>query len=114
MHEVMPGEVASSIAERIQSKSTALGRILDDVLRGFDNRSKIRRPIEHSEFADELVAGRASPDYTRDQRARRLALLSERSRSREDAVAAAVGMELWTLGIQMILTLKTDSQPTSS
>jgi hypothetical protein len=42
------------------------------------------------------------------ERARRLELLSGRAKSREQAVAAAVGVELWALGIQLVVAVERD------
>jgi hypothetical protein len=101
--------MASRIADRMKSE-VSLGKVLEDVWHGLDHRSAVRRPVEDAQFADTTLSGRATQGFTSDQRAQRLALLLERSKSREDAIAVAVGTELWMLGIQMILTTATDQK----
>jgi hypothetical protein len=115
IHEVTPDEVVARLAQRIQPGNPPLGDVLENIFRGFDRRLDVRRPPSHADADDEsgiveeAVSGRATPEFSRDQRARRFSQLLTESRSRDHAVATAVGMELWTLGIQMILTEKADT-----
>jgi hypothetical protein len=106
--ESSPHGMASNTAQQIRQKRLTLAHVLDDVLSGFNSRSEIRRPAEQSETVGELVPGRAPLEFSRGERDRRFHALLERSRSREDAVAAVVGMELWTLGIQLIFVFEPD------
>jgi hypothetical protein len=100
------------LAKKVRENKQSAGTILQKLLDGFDDRSSIRRldqPGVEDEFVtDGDVAYRASEQFVRKQRRDRLANLLERSETRAQAVAMAVGIELWTLGIQLIVAVDTE------
>lgn len=111
--EVNGDDAVAKIANIVRERVEPAGALLERIFNGLADRSIVRRArtIETSDYAlvqaDDL-GGRASAEYARLQRARRLADLTKRARTRDHAVAAAVGIELWTLGIQLIVAVEAD------
>ena len=109
VRDVQPRQALDLFASRIRSEGRTLEASLENVLKGFDDRSAVRRPVKQARSDDDArrypVAGRAAPSYTITERRRRLQGIRARSRSEPEAVAAAVGTELWMLGIQMIMAV---------
>jgi len=106
------------------SRKEDLGHTLVRVFAGLDERASVRRP--RSKISDEpashegLPSDEAAPDEglamavpegfeqavmkeTRETRKNRLEALKRRADSEDAAVAAALGIEAWSLGIQMVL-----------
>ncbi|KKW90175.1 hypothetical protein [Sphingobium chungbukense] len=106
-------EAIEQFAEKIRSSDRTLEDVLDDVLEGFEYRDEVRR-FDHQvevkkDLRDHRVPGRASPETIRTDRKRRLEKFMARSKTEEDAIAAAVGTEFWMLGIQMIMAVEDET-----
>lgn len=110
---------AAELITRVETKTSHsrdhLAETVRQIFNGFESRYAVRReqprdavdedsefdlPQRASEFDFASRAQRAETRYAR------LARLRSRARSEEDAVAAAVGIELWSLGIQLLLAAK--------
>lgn len=114
--ETPPTSIAQRLRARLITDSPSLGEVVRQVYDGFENRSEIRRHHvrkDRTEEGDqtgdeESIASTRTPDSRRrEQRIERLGRLKSQAKSAEDAISAALGLELWALGIQLILT--TDS-----
>lgn len=119
IRDVRPDMVADSILNRVSTESENLGKTLRRIYTGLEHRDMIRR--EHptnihapkAEDGDDFGARaltspeeRSPPRLTSLERSQRLAQLRSRSRSEEDAIAAALGLEFWGLGIQLLFAAK--------
>ena len=115
--EVRPALLAERVTARVRDKTGTLGEGIQRLYAGLEDRAAIRReqsrPAPDADLSGdyfETVAPeldrRQPPALTRRQRLHRLSQLRERSRSEEDALAAAVGLELWGLGIQLLLAVE--------
>lgn len=108
MVETDADEIPTKIAYRVREQRRPMRDLIETVFAGFDERASIRRDriidadYSASDLADQIEF-RASGGYARTQRRNRVDRLRERAKSREHAVAAAVGIELWTMGIQLVL-----------
>jgi hypothetical protein len=120
--EARPQHIAHTIGTRVRADETNLGRLVHQLYDGLENRSAIRRESpdimpEHEEEATEeptqAMDRRAPEQTTRLERNRRLIALKERARSSDDAVAAALGFEFWTLGIQLLFAVE-EKTPTTA
>lgn len=113
--EVNPEEIGATTLRRIADTPRSLGHIVREITAGLANRHLVRRertaPREehevHEQHEDNEILQAAIdklpiPDR-RSMRARRLETLRHRTASEDDAVAASLGLEVWSLGIQMIL-----------
>jgi hypothetical protein len=111
--EVPARNVTEILEMKIRSESVSLGASLRKIYDGFDHRADIRRPdtrmARRTQFEDgrfEVVQREGRESSRRGagklERDRRLRRLRERTRSEEDAIAAAVGLELVSLGIQVV------------
>ena len=108
--EVGGEEAMTKLAGRIREKKQPLGVALERIYMGFEDRASIRR---HDHVRDEAkfvedgdgLGGRTAGDVARFQRSERLARLGESAQSPDDALAAAIGIELWTLGIQLVIAV---------
>ena len=101
-------------AEGHGAAGAALERnVLRTVYAGLEDRSSVRRrrppPGDVDEIAEAIesvplpsLGQRASPFQTRTERLRQFAWIRERSRTEDDAIAAALGLEVWGLGIQLL------------
>ena len=98
------------LVESATSSSEAhLTGLLGRVFSGLSHRSQVRRPRETMEQEEDekpfdVVSHRRFD--ANERRLQRLAVLRERSATEGDAFAAAVGVEMWSLGIQTILVGK--------
>ncbi|SDO06416.1 hypothetical protein [Afipia sp. GAS231] len=115
MRDVRPELMAANILTRIRTDGPSLGHAVHNVFAGMEDRAAIRRASKEVFEDDENVnldsvaatfGERAPQSFTRTERNRRLIQLKERARSEEDAIAAALGFEFWSLGIQMILAVQ--------
>lgn len=100
-------ELTSKIAYRVREIKQPMRDVLARVFDGFDRRYLVRNVDEQKYVLpgtdlDEDPDGRMSGDYARKQRHRRFAKLLDRAKSEDHALAAAVGVELWTMGIQLV------------
>ena len=114
IEEVRPRLLAERVAIRVRKEKGTLGERIARLYAGLEDRAPIRR-----QRPDPTPQGDPSTDYlevaeldrrqpaalTRRQRLSRLTQLRERSRSQEDAVTAALGLELWGLGIQLLMAV---------
>ena len=127
--DVRPDFIRQHIRGRLAGEGHTLGEAVRHVYAGLEDRAVIRRrpasaQADRDETEEELIAAfpmegtdrRASPQLTRAERARRFAQICERSRSDDDAVAAALGLELWGLGIQLLFAVRSENfaSPSSS
>jgi hypothetical protein len=118
IRDVRPERLAENVVNRVHNEDINLGQALRRVYGGLEYRSMIRRsqPSQEKVESDEttLVAAhtldqRASPQNIQLDRSRRLIQFRERSRSEEDALAAALGLEFWGLGIQLLFAFRSKS-----
>jgi hypothetical protein len=113
--------IAETILNKVRAKGDTLAGIIRRVYAGLENRATIRRqqPTNGGSPETERVLdlhvpatpalGDRSPfPLTRLQRSNRLAQLQARSKSEDDAIAAALGLELWGLGIQLLFAVEED------
>jgi hypothetical protein len=104
-------DAVEMLAAIVREKRQPARVVLERVLKGFDDRSSIRRETVNDAYYERPrsmgdIGYRATSEYARAQRARRLTKLLNQARSRDHAVAAAVGVELWTLGIQLVVAVE--------
>jgi hypothetical protein len=98
-------EVESLLASVSMRTAPFMPSLLHEAKLGFDVAFKNPGSVLRSERARDIPSHfepRAHPDMQAERVSRLLALRS-RARSEEDAIAAAVGIEAWSLGIQLIL-----------
>lgn len=103
-------DAVANVAMAVRERKEPAAAVLERLLVGLDERSSVRREQANgtkAAIADD-VGGRATGEYNRIQRARRLTNFQEISKSRVQAVAATVGVELWTLGIQLIVAVEAE------
>ncbi|MGL9619555.1 hypothetical protein QRQ56_16215, partial [Bradyrhizobium sp. U531] len=108
IEEVRPSSIGSKIREQIGREEGNLGDVLWHIYEGFENRSEIRRPRLPPIFVSRDAAVLTPDERRRTQRSERLDRLKSGARSPEDAVGAALGLELWALGVQLLLVSETD------
>lgn len=110
IEEMRLGLIENKIRERLSSDERRLGDAVWHVYEGLESRSEIRRHQlrEASAFLSHKGSSRTPDDRRRAQRNERLNRLKEEARSPEDAVGAALGLELWALGIQLLLVSNSD------
>jgi hypothetical protein len=100
-----PSDLAKKVRANIERRDTAIADILEQVFQGFDDRALVRRSpaITESDRDDRKVYAIPSDQGQQPElRRRRFGRLLERGRSREEAIALAVGAEAWSLGAQLI------------
>jgi hypothetical protein len=107
--EIQPEQFATQIREKVHRRETTLDDLVRRLFLGMDHRHYVRRvqPRESLEDKDADAAYRYEIDSNaaqlrRTARQQRLRELQTRARSETDAVAAAIGTEMWSLGIQLI------------
>lgn len=85
------------------SEGRSLSEVVSGIYFGLDERLPARPAPRRSEHLRELTA--VAPQFLLKglSRPERLEKLNSRARSIEDARAAALGLELWSLGMQLIL-----------
>lgn len=104
-------DAVAKIASIVREREEPAGALIARIFNGLADRSMVQRATSIDTSEDAFMpsgdlGGRASTEYARLQRARRLADLTKRARTPEHAMAAAVGIELWTLGIQLIVAVE--------
>jgi hypothetical protein len=107
--ETDPDEAVAKVAVVVRERKEPVAKLFERLLSGLDNRSSIRREQVNGSAkvsAATDVRYRATSEFNSIQRSRRLANFQEIYKSRERAVAATVGAELWTLGIQLIVAIE--------
>jgi hypothetical protein len=109
IEEVNGDTMISKVASAVRERKEAVGVVLNDIFKGFDNRMSVRRQkdtkIEDLAMTGSEMGYRSTGYLTQNQRARRFEKLLSRAQSRDQAVAATVGLELWALGIQLIVAV---------
>lgn len=112
VREFAADEAISQVAVAVRERKEPVGRLLERIFEGLGDKSSVRRheDVENQDLTrtGPLIAYRATGEFARRQRARRFELLSGRAKSREQAVAAAIGVELWALGIQLVVAVERD------
>ena len=109
MPEIRGSDLARVVHDRLSADEIPLAEKVRQIFAGFDERHVIRRerPITEpplSEGQEQPLRYEGAPRlHTTAARRRRLDLMLALARSPEDAVAAAIGTEAWSLGVQMIL-----------
>jgi hypothetical protein len=117
VRDVRPETLTANVLTRLRSEGPSLGQAIHQIYDGLEDRSTIRRPIHSEDQSDEpeeidleltkrALDERTPPQVTRPERVYRLTQLRERSRSEEDAIAAALGLEFWALGIQLLFAFE--------
>lgn len=103
-------DAVAKIAMAVRERKEPAAEVLERLLAGLDERYSVRREQANGMKAaiPDDIGGRAMGEHNRVQRARRLANFQEISKSRDQAVAATVGMELWTLGIQLVVAVEAE------
>jgi hypothetical protein len=123
--DVRPDHLAEKVSARLRSDGETLRQTVFRLYAGLDDRAAIRReePSQEQDEGDEDLFSRAHmkamdertpPQITRLERRRRLTQLKARSRSEDDAVAAALGLEFWGLGIQLIFAVTAPADATTA
>lgn len=98
-------ELAGKTRARVASRKASISEVLEDVLRGFGERSTIRRPHAPLSSDDPDRAVYAIPSDKGHQprlRSERLQRILASGRNRKEAVALAVGAEAWSAGAQLV------------
>jgi len=121
IRDVRPGKLADTIINRVRAERETLGETIRRVYAGLENRAAIRRELLTNTHDPQTKGGndfrvhavpaleeRSPLRLTSAERSRRLAQLRTRSKSEEDAIAAALGLEFWGLGIQLLLAVEQD------
>jgi hypothetical protein len=119
IRNVRPDAVSDSILKRIHTQDETLAATMRRVYAGLEDRSAIRR--EQPAHADEAGFEKGSefhalvPPVLEERLPRQLASIERlkrfeqflaRSKSEEDALAAAIGLEFWGLGIQLLFAVE--------
>lgn len=103
-------EAIAAVSNIVRERKQQVGELLERVFEGLGDRSSVRRVSEAQERGPEergpTIAYRATGELAQTQRTRRLERLLGRAKTREQAIATAVGVELWALGIQLILAVE--------
>ncbi len=118
---VNSSDLINKVSNALRERKQPLGELLEQVFKGFEDRSSVRRisDLEEPEptrpgldsiaySTSRELSFRSTVELARSQRARRLEKFLDLSRSRERAVAAAVGLELWALGVQLVVAVEDD------
>ena len=102
--------LVEGVLQRVVAEGENLAKTVRRIYEGFDHRSSIRRLRPDALLQAERALssagsiGERTPEPKRKQeRNQRLEQLRKRARIEDDAVSAALGLELWALGIQLIL-----------
>lgn len=106
-------DAVAKVAMIARERQEPVGMLMERLLSGLDDRSSVRRDYSADgtkSVNGTGVGGRAGSEYNRLQRSRRLSSFQEIAKSREQAVAATVGVELWTLGIQLIVAVDEETK----
>jgi len=102
---VRAAELVPKVRVHLENRGAPLADVLEEVFQGFDSRSEIRRPspiqseIDRDRLVYEIPSDGVEQPRLRQDRFERI--LASR-RTREEAVALAVGAEAWSLGAQLI------------
>ncbi|WP_298874031.1 hypothetical protein [uncultured Bradyrhizobium sp.] len=107
--DTRPSSLAENVRTRLAEDPGDLSQIVHRIYEGFDHRALIRRPkLEESAqgafvFSIHSSMAERTPEAQRKiERSQRLEQLRARARTEDDAFGAALGLELWALGIQLL------------
>jgi hypothetical protein len=114
LKEVGPKEMAHVVAEEVNTEAVPLASKVHHVFEGLESRHLVRREVPRAAgitksqdlFGEGATYGWAGRGDVNAARRRRLDATRAHARSETDAVAAVLGTEVWSLGIQMILASK--------
>jgi hypothetical protein len=110
--EVNAAGLADAVRTRIQTRLQPLEETVHQVFVGLEHRHVVRRERETTPREAESIEDIFAPADASTARASRVASFGERARTEIDAIATALGVELWSLGIQMILASR-DTPPSA-
>lgn len=80
-----------------------LSELVSSIYDGLENRASIRRADDRPDYTRELTTAVAAYPQKGASRGIRFDALAARSRTPDDAKAAALGIEVWSLGAQLVL-----------
>ena len=98
-------EVAGALRADVESRELPIANVLENIFNGFDDRADLRRPhgTEVKDDPERRIYAIASEDGRQPELRRgRLNRMIASGRSREEAIALAVGAEAWSAGAQLI------------
>jgi hypothetical protein len=96
LNEQNAGDIARMIRVKIDEHRERADVVMKEIQAGLNRIREIRRPTRAPEFSpprDQIVAGRGH----------RLEALRARAATEADAIFAAVGLEMWAIGAQLIV-----------
>lgn len=95
--------LAEQVSERIRVRKQPLAEVVAHIYAGLEDLSSTRRAVKGPDYERELTT--AAPGILRrgETRRARLSDLLARARTPDDAKAAALGLEVWGLGTQLVL-----------
>ena len=93
----------NSVRDAIFERKRPLSDVISTIYHGFENRASVRRAIDRPDYQRELIETVQASLQKPVTRSDRLANFASRSRTPNDAMAAALGLEVWSLGMQLIL-----------
>jgi hypothetical protein len=105
LETVEAADVCKKVESRVRSVETPIGETLERIYAGFSERAAIRRVRGRrvSEDSDRTVYAIPSEEGEQPElRQERLNRFQGAGRSREEAIALAVGAEAWSSGAQLI------------
>jgi hypothetical protein len=106
IRDVRPSMIADSIINRVRAEGERTGP-RSDVSGPPIPTSRKRKRVVTSAFSPIPTLEKRLPlRLTSIERSSRLAQLRTRSKSEEDAIAAALGLEFWGLGIQLLFAVE--------
>ena len=121
---VTPTTLAEIIRRRCLSESTTLSDAVNRLYLGLAERAQVRRYPQAAPAHDESIQSdqsfrqlriytafedRIRPRLSSAERGQLFERIHARSRTRDDAIAAALGLELWGLGIQLVLATSAEA-----
>jgi hypothetical protein len=110
LETVSATDLGGKVRAHVESLGTPIAKVLERVFDGFDHRSQIRRPrLKTKKDEDRLAYEIASDNEDQNElRRNRLARLLANGRSRQEAIALAVGAEAWSAGAQLIFVTQSE------
>lgn len=107
--EIEAEDAVQQVSISVRERQVPLGMLMEKLLNGLNERSAIRRERrEDQKTVEPSRDGPRNEAYARAQRERRLIKFMETAETREHAVAATLGVELWTLGIQLLIAVEAE------
>jgi hypothetical protein len=115
LQETRPADLAQQVGRQIAERKEPLSHHLFEIFSALESRTAFRREIESARLPEStsepsLLVGSAYPELSgfdaEAARKQRVQRLLARAESEEHATAAALAIETWSLGIQMILATR--------